>query len=45
MKVGGERLLVLKHAQVSGYEVLKDADYDVMRGWAKAAKMPPYEEQ
>jgi len=43
--LGGDRkILLLKQAHVSGYEVLADADYDIMRGWAKAAKTPPYEE-
>lgn len=42
-KAGGETIKVLKHAEVDGYEVLPDSTYDIIRGWAKAAKMPPYD--
>lgn len=43
-RVGGEERLVLKSAGVTGYEALADADYEIIRGWARKAKMPPYEE-
>lgn len=42
--VQGEELLVLRHARVSGYEAVADADYDGLRAWARKAKMPPYED-
>jgi phosphonate transport system substrate-binding protein len=43
-RVDGEELLVLRHAGISGYEAVADPDYDGLRGWARKAKMPPYEE-
>jgi phosphonate transport system substrate-binding protein len=43
-EAGGEELAVLKRAQVSGFEALQDSAYEPLRRWAKAAKMPPYEE-
>jgi len=43
-EVAGERLAVLRRAQVTGFEVFQDADYDVLRQWARLAKLPPYEE-
>ncbi len=42
--VGGERLHVLRRAQISGFEVLDDEEYEPLRAWARLAKMPPYEE-
>lgn len=42
-EVGGERLGVLRRAGVDGFEALTDADYDGLRRWARAAKMPPFE--
>lgn len=41
---GNERLSILRRAEVSGFEALSDGAYDPIRRWAKAAKMPPYEE-
>ncbi len=41
--VGGERLHVLRRAQITGFEVLDDAEYEPLRAWARLAKMPPYE--
>lgn len=40
----GEKLLVLKRALVDGFESATDPEYDILRSWAKKAKMPPYEE-
>ncbi|MBE0617883.1 MAG: phosphate/phosphite/phosphonate ABC transporter substrate-binding protein [Proteobacteria bacterium] len=42
--VGAERLAVLHRARVTGFEALRDEDYDILRKWAKAARLPPYEE-
>jgi phosphonate transport system substrate-binding protein len=42
-EVGGERLRVLQRALITGFEVLEDADYDILRSWALTAKLPPYE--
>lgn len=43
-EVGGERLAVLRRAQVTGFEALRDADYEILRQWARLARLPPYEE-
>lgn len=43
-RVAGEELRVLRQAGVAGYDAAADADYDVLRGWARKAKMPPYDE-
>ncbi|WP_025323231.1 phosphate/phosphite/phosphonate ABC transporter substrate-binding protein [Deferrisoma camini] len=43
-RVGDETLLVLKRAQIRGYDEARDVDYDELRRWARLAKMPPYEE-
>ncbi len=43
-EVRSERLLLLPRAQVDGFQVLSDGDYDVLRAWARRAKLPPYEE-
>ena len=43
-EVAGERLRVLQRGLFSGFEALQDADYDAIRGWARTARMPPYEE-
>ena len=43
-EVGGERLRVLQRGLISGFEVLRDADYNPIRSWARTARMPPYEE-
>lgn len=40
----GEELKVLASAWVDGYETLSDADYDQLRGMAKRANMPPYQD-
>lgn len=42
-EAGGEKLAVLKRAQVDGFEAGNLASFDVIRKWAKAAKMPPYD--
>lgn len=42
--VGGERLEVLKRAQVDGFEPGSMESYGIIREWARAAKMPPFEE-
>lgn len=44
-EAGGEKLSVLKRAQVDGYEAIDVKAYDVIAAWAKKARMPPYEEQ
>jgi len=41
---GGEKVQVLKSAWVDGFEQLLDSDYDNLRGMAKRANMPPYQE-
>ncbi len=43
-EVDGERLAVLKRALLTGFDAVSDADYDPVRAWARAARMPPYEE-
>ncbi|ORJ61587.1 PhnD/SsuA/transferrin family substrate-binding protein [Geothermobacter hydrogeniphilus] len=40
----GEQVKVLKSAWVDGFEQLLDSDYDILRGMAKRANMPPYQE-
>ncbi len=40
----GETVQVLKSAWVDGFEQLLDSDYDILRGMAKRANMPPYQE-
>lgn len=40
----GETVYVLKSAWVDGFEQLLDSDYDILRGMAKRANMPPYQE-
>jgi len=44
VQVGNEQLGVLKSAWVDGFEVLADADYDILREMARRANMPPYQE-
>ena len=44
VKVGSEEVEVLKRGLITGFEELQMSDYDQVRGWAKLAKMPPYEE-
>ncbi|MDF1553952.1 MAG: phosphate/phosphite/phosphonate ABC transporter substrate-binding protein [Deferrisomatales bacterium] len=43
-EVDGERLRVLQRGLITGFEALQDADYDTIRGWARTARMPPYEQ-
>lgn len=43
-EAGGEKLAVLKRAQVDGFEAGDIASFEVIRKWAKAARMPPYED-
>ncbi len=43
-EVGSERLRVLQRGLFSGFEALQNGDYDPIRGWARTARMPPYEE-
>ena len=43
-EVEGERLKVLKRAEVDGFEAGSTASYEIIREWAKAARLPPYEE-
>lgn len=42
-EAGGEKLAVLKRAMVDGYEAGDMASFEIIRKWAKAAKMPPYD--
>ncbi len=42
-EVEGERVRVLSRARISGFSPVTDAEYDPIRRWARAARMPPYE--
>lgn len=42
-EVDGERLRVLQRGLITGFDALRDADYDALRHWARSAEMPPYE--
>lgn len=42
-EVDGERLRVLQRGLITGFDALRDADYDGLRRWARSAEMPPYE--
>ncbi len=44
VEIEGERIRVLKSAWVDGFEQLLDSDYDPIRGMARRANMPPYQE-
>ena len=44
VSIDGEELKVLDAAWIDGFEVLPDSDYDLIRGMAKRANMPPYQE-
>lgn len=41
---GGEKLSVLKRAQVDGFEVLPPGAFAPIVKWAKMSRMPPYED-
>ncbi|TAL15600.1 phosphate/phosphite/phosphonate ABC transporter substrate-binding protein [bacterium] len=43
-ETGGETVKILKRAQIDGFDELPLSEYDILLRWAKAAKMPPYEE-
>ncbi len=44
VEVNGDRVRVLERARISGFSPVTDADYDVIRAWARRTGMPPYEE-
>jgi phosphonate transport system substrate-binding protein len=44
VELDGERVKVLDAAWVDGFEELLDSDYDGLRGMARRANMPPYQE-
>ncbi|MDT8440981.1 MAG: phosphate/phosphite/phosphonate ABC transporter substrate-binding protein [Desulfuromonadales bacterium] len=44
VEIAGERVKVLKAAWIDGFEARTDEDYDPIRGMARRANMPPYQE-
>jgi phosphonate transport system substrate-binding protein len=42
--VGGERLDVLKWAEVDGFVPVPETEYDSVREMARAVELPPYQE-
>lgn len=43
VEIDGEVVKVLERANVDGYEVIKDTDFDRVREMAKRTNMPPYQ--
>lgn len=43
VEIDGEKIKVLDRAQIDGYEVIKDKDFDIVREMAKGTNMPPYQ--
>jgi phosphonate transport system substrate-binding protein len=44
VEINGQQVQVLKSAWIDGFDQLLDSDYDALRGMAKRANMPPYQQ-
>jgi len=44
VEMAGERVNILKRAELEGFEDITDADFDIVRQMAKETNMPPYQE-